>query len=595
MYLDYKKNANKYWVVDTEADSLNPTRFWCAVAENLGTGEILEFDPEAMYDGRFKAFTQQRSSIFIGHNFISFDSFHLNRLLSTNIKIDSVIDTLVLSYLYHPHLPGGHSIEAYGERFGLKKLEHEDWSHFSPEMMERCRRDVKINVITYKGLCDRMNKIGFSEKSCEIEHRFRYVIDKQERRGFYFNKAGAADLCAKLDTELQELSKPIIDLFPPTLEPFKAYEYRLKKDGSPTHHFIRHQSEADAIQFSEGGSEYTTYYYKDFNIGSPNQRIEKLLSLGWQPTEFTDAGNPKVDEDALKEFADEINDDRIKLIADWMVRSSRKSTVEGWLKVVYPDSRIHGIVFSCGAGSRRCRHNKPNQANIPSNEAVYGEECRDLWTATPGNILLGGDAKAVQMRMFGHYLGDKEVAKLYIEGDPHQVNADATGVPRKKIKNVLYAMLFGAYDKKLGTTANPQWGAEEGKKIRDILYKTTPGLERAVKNAQDEWYSSGGLIQCIDKGFVRCPSAHAALNYQIQSAEAVLLKSVINKLDKVLDDFPLVNFVHDEIQVDCRNIEQANYIGEVFKRTMIEQGEELGFMVPMEGSIKIGSSWKFTH
>lgn len=598
MYLDYQKQSDRYWTIDTEANSLNPTQFWCAVCVNLGTNEELIFDTEAMYDGRFKRFAEDKSIYIVGHNFCSWDSHWLRVNKIADISIDRIIDSLVLSYLYNPYLPDGHSLEAYGNRFSVPKIGHEDWSHYSPEMLERCRRDVRINVLTYKALCKRMLDIGYSERSCEIECRIRFCIDKQERRGFYFDKQCAEQLVSRLATELTGLSSPIQDLFPPTLEPVKSYPYRLKKDGEPTHHYLRHQQDYDAIKFNEDGSEYTTYAYKPFNIGSPPQRIDKLLGLGWTPTVFTEAGNPKVDEDALKAFAEECGDKRIGLIADWMVRASRKSMVEGWLKVLGADSRIHGVLFTNGAGTRRARHNKPNTANCPGNESLYGEECRDLWQASEGLVLVGADAKAVQMRIFADYLDNPTVTEKILHGDPHQENSNDSGVTRKRVKNCYYALLLGASDKRLGITAEMNGSPKLGKHVRSVLYRNTPGLEGVIEEAEAEYRSNGGLMRSIDGGFARCPGQHAALAYRIQADEACLIKQTIIMLDKKIQEEALdahqVAWIHDEIQVETQP-DQAERLGELFNKTITEAGESLGFKVVMDGSYKIGPSWKSTH
>lgn len=605
MYLDYHKKADKYWCVDCEANSLQPTQFWCGVAVNLGTNEELIFDTEAMYDGRFKRFIEDRSTIIVGQNFISYDSYWLRQNKIADVSIDRIVDSLTLSYLYHPHLPGGHSLEAYGERFGLPKLGHEDWSRYSDEMLQRCRRDVQINILMYKGLVERMNKIGYSELSCSIESRIRNVIDKQERRGFYFNKDNAGKLVRHLESELASLSDPIQKLFPPTLEPVKDYAYRKKKDGSEFASFLRHQEEYDAIKFNETGSEYTTYSYKDFNIGSPDQRVQKLLSLGWIPTVFTPAGNPKVDEDALKEFAEQCGDERIGLIADWVVRSSRKSTVESWLKCVQEDSRIHGQVFSCGAASRRMRHNKPNTANAPRVTTLYGKECRELWTTEDTNKrkLVGYDASGLEMRMFGHELGGGKAADIYINGKPHVLNAESMNkylnseVTKDHSKKSFFSMLYGAYDARLGNDYN-NGGAQVGAKIRNALLKATPGLEKATRRAQDEWNHNGGLLRTIDGGYVRCPTAHSALNFKLQPNGAIAMKLTTIKLDDWITkngvDSWKVADVHDEGQQDTE-ISICKEVGEKAVSCIKEAGEELGFCVPLSGEYTVGDNWAMSH
>lgn len=603
-YLDWKHDAGDRWVVDTETDGLSPTRFWCAVAQNLGTNEVIEFGPEEMYDGRFRRFFSS-IPIAIGHNFVSYDNFHLGRLLDSDKLVCQIIDSLVLSYLYWPHLPGGHSLEAYGERFGLPKLEHSDWDHFSPEMMARCQRDVELNVKVYKGLCRRMNKIGFSEKSCEIEHKIRAVIDKQQRRGFYFDREKAEGLVDEFEQKLDGLSEPVQILFPPVLSEVKTFNRRRRKDGSNFSSYERHLEEYDAVRDSEDGSQYSVFNYKSFDIASPKQRVEKLLSLGWEPTQFTEAGNPKIDEDTLRAYAQESGRPEITAIADWVVLSSRKSMVEGWLKVLGDDSRIHGTIMTCGAATRRMRHLRPNTANIPkaSEKVAYGKELRGLWsTADKENrCLVGYDASGLEMRGFGHYIGGGPAANLYITGDPHQYNCDnlnaaSIQIDRHDCKTEFYAFLYGAGDEKLGKIIKGRRGI--GKRIREVLLTATPELGRAAEEIKEEFNSNNGLLECIDGGYVRCEYPHAALNYKIQSAGGIVMKLASIKFDEWLVrnniDAWKVNDVHDEAQQDSLK-ECAREVGENGVRAIKEAGEELNFKVPLTGEYKMGQDWSTTH
>src|SRR5690606_6847242 len=89
---------------------------------------------------------------WIFHNGLSFDVPTLNRLTNANIDYHTVTDTLVLSKLFYPNRPGGHSLESWGERFGNQKIDFKDFSKFSTEMLEYCIQDVKLGYQLYKYL-----------------------------------------------------------------------------------------------------------------------------------------------------------------------------------------------------------------------------------------------------------------------------------------------------------------------------------------------------------------------------------------------------------------------------------------------------------
>ena len=105
------------------------------------------------------------ADIIAGHNLIGYDLAVL-RKLSDGFHTDAtVVDTLVLSRLYHPnlmeidkkrqwrHMPlqlyGRHSLEAYGYRLGEYKGDFgktSDWQQWSQEMQDYMVQDVNVTT-----------------------------------------------------------------------------------------------------------------------------------------------------------------------------------------------------------------------------------------------------------------------------------------------------------------------------------------------------------------------------------------------------------------------------------------------------------------
>lgn len=601
MYINHKE-LDQYWIFDVEADGLLDTikNVWCVVAKNVATKEVVKLTAYA----DIRNFFNRQDCIFVGHNILSYDVPALNRVCGTSIPYDRCVDSLVLSYLYHPTMPNGHSVDAYGERFGIPKDHFSDFTRYSTELLERCVRDVDIQLRIFTTLTKKMRLVGFSEASCKLEHDIHIVIDEQMENGFEFNQQGADQLYARLRGLESDYERSIQALFPSQLHEMGTYRRRTKKDGSDWGSFLRHREQFPELR-DNGDGTYSTLDWQEFNIGSPKQRLDKLLSLGFVPTKLTKGGNPSVDEDSLVDFAKESGIEEVKAIADWLVVNSRAGMVNSWSDCSnrLGDSRIHGRVFSCGANSRRMTHSGPNTANIPSNEAKYGEECRQLWIARSGRVLVGYDAKSAQMRCFAHYLPNPDDGRrFYTDGhDPHQENADLIGIKRKPIKNVFYANMFGAYPPKLATTAGRTGTKREleqyGVWVRDELYRVTPGLEAATKSARDEASAtSEGWMRCLDGGYVRCPGQHAALNYRIQPAEAVLLKtaSVYIKQRSGSFDQLKVGDIHDEGQHDV-DPRQAQDFGKLCVQALRDAGETYNLRVPFDGDFKVGKTWAETH
>ena len=107
--------------------------------------------------------TLEVAETVVGHNIIGFDLPLIKKLYNFFTYPPVIVDTLLLSRLYHPNLYdidkksewkdmptklyGSHSLEAYGYRLGLRKGDYgkdTDWSEWSQEMEDYCVQDVKV-------------------------------------------------------------------------------------------------------------------------------------------------------------------------------------------------------------------------------------------------------------------------------------------------------------------------------------------------------------------------------------------------------------------------------------------------------------------
>jgi hypothetical protein len=554
---------------------------------------------------------------------VSFDFPVLSKFTGFTIPLDNQIDTLVLSYLYNPNLEipeglkvenakrsktdrkGAHSLEAYGYRLNHRKVEHEDWSQYSEAMLIRCEQDVELLEKVYEALSSRMYKIGFSEKSCEIEHRIREIIDRQTARGFWFNRVGAENLRDYLRGKESDLSIPIQKLFPPELKEVGRYTRRKRKDGSDYSSYIRHFETYPVIQDNDDDT-YSCLDYVDFNIGSPVQRVERLLKLGFEPTSFTEKGNPKVDEEALLAFAKLSGKPEVGAIAEWLVCNGRANMIETWLENLKPDSRIHGRVLTCGASTRRMTHSSPNTANIPHpTKAAYGAECRSLWSVEPqkGLKLVGADASGLETVGLLHYLNNKKAEAILNQPKPNDIHSmnsrELTRLFNREIdrewgaKTSWYAWLYGAYPPKLGSIIRGT--PEEGELVIKTFFKNVPGLGALIEDVQSEFKLNKGLLRTIDGGYVRCNSMNAALNYRIQSLGGIVMKLAAIILDRKRDfEWWFVGNIHDEWQMETEE-KNAQRLGELAVESMTQAAEELKFRVPLTGASKVGDTWCDTH
>lgn len=611
--MDYLTPGDNVWGLDVEGNGLAPTKLWCVCLVNLASGDTREFFVGSVFRGWLEHNT---SATFITHNGLKADIPWLNKLWKTDIKTDRVIDTFVLSQLYDPNLPkpegmqgqsGTHSLSAWGVRVKSPKIDYNDWSKYTPEMLEYCFQDVRLTLKVYKQLSKKLKTLGFSEKSVELEHQVVPIIAKQQEDGFEFDRSGALKLVNTLRSSQNQLEERIHELFPPILEHVGSFKRARKQDGGLSAGYLRHADKYPKIEERPDGS-YECYAYTSFNIGSPTQRTQRLLDLGYQPTAFTPTGQPKVDEDALVQFAKDSGIKEVQYIADWLVLEGRANMIQTWLNNLGEDNRIHGNVFTCGAQSRRMKHSSPNTANIPGLDAKYGREARALWCARPGRVLVGVDAASLEGRMLLHHLNNPDAEDFFVNKKPHRLNADAiiaAGIflgheahaQYQKAKTLLYAFLYGASDRKLASTVGSS-DVGVGALIRATLAKNVPGLGELIERVTREFNDNRGILKCIDGGFVRCPSPHAALNYKLQPDGAILMKQALVIADKRLRDARLdylfVGNIHDEWQIDCKSSDSYS-VGEICADAIREAGEILQFNVAQSGEFKVGFNWAETH
>jgi DNA polymerase III alpha subunit (gram-positive type) len=160
-------------VFDLETNGLlnDVTRIHCIAIYDSTTDEIETYNDEknnkySITEGLNKLLV---ADTIVGHNIIGYDIPCISKLYNFFTPRCRVVDTLLLSRLYHPnrfeldeekqyagmelqHF-GRHSLRAYGYRLGEYKGKFgqtSDWSEWSQEMEDYCVQDVEVT----KKLCN---------------------------------------------------------------------------------------------------------------------------------------------------------------------------------------------------------------------------------------------------------------------------------------------------------------------------------------------------------------------------------------------------------------------------------------------------------
>jgi len=569
-------------LLDIETDTKH-SHIWVVVTKDIDTGETKVWKQAKPLVEYLKD-----TPLIVAHNAIHFDCSVLNRLWHTKIRLNQIFDTLIVSRLLDPSLENGHSLEAWGERLGLQKIDYRAvWLWMTnrsekdtPKLLEfdepheglmdhYCVRDVDVLEVLYHHLVKELKDKEFSDQSVDLEHKVAAIISKQEKNGFKLDQVYATNLLVDIQGKLDGIYEQMQQRWPPvTLERISEKTGKRLKDSVVT-----------------------------FNPGSRQQIAEKLIDLGWKPSKKTEKGQVIVDEAVLSE----LKYPEAKLILDYLLLQKRISQIKSWFDCVGSDGRVHGRVMTNGAVTGRMTHSSPNMAQIPNSGSLYGPECRECWTVEDGYVLVGADASGLELRMLAHYMKDDDYVKTVVEGsskdgtDVHTKNQKAAGLQtRDQAKTFIYGFLYGAGPSKIGAIVGGS--AKDGQRLINSFLKATPSLQRLRDTVAK--YAGKGFVPGLDGRKIWVRSEHSALNSLLQGAGAVVMKQALVLLEKEIRcnkyRAKFVANVHDEWQIECHP-DDAEAVGKLAVASIKAAGEHFNLRCPLDGEYKIGKSWRQTH
>jgi DNA polymerase I-like protein with 3'-5' exonuclease and polymerase domains len=581
----------------------------------------------------------EKAETICAHNGLGYDGPLVNKLFP-NITLPKIFDTLVASRLIFTNLTdidyhlirtgklvhdefksmiGRHSLKAWGYRLGVLKGtfgEEADWSEWTQEMDDYCATDVKV-LYKLKKFIDSKN---YSEEALHIEHEVRRIINRQENFGFKLDVDGAISLALELETGKNELTEKLQAVIKPWY--MGGDEFTPKRDNKSTGYVA--------------GAPHTKVKLNTFNPGSRKQIIDRLQTLyGWIPTKFTEKGNPSVDDEVLQAMPYDISEDLREYLTITKCLGTVATGDKAWLKKEQK-SRIHGRVNTNGAVTGRMTHSNPNLGQVPSSKNKYGKACRKLFIVDVGYILLGADAKGIELRMLAGYMAQYDngaYAEAVVNGnksdgtDAHTLNMKAAGLfTRDGAKTFVYALLYGSGNANLGViyledmpeemrqdfnekypTGEPREEAlkQLGGTAKNKLMTGLPALKQ-LKDAVEKAAARGFLIG-LDGRRIHIRETYRALNSLLQGASAVIMKKALMILDDKLIaaglknsdmtdkvDYEFVANVHDEFQIQVLE-EHAELVKVKSDECFIEAGEHFKFKVKIEGDAEVGNNWSETH
>ncbi|MGW6695934.1 DNA polymerase, partial [Rhodococcus sp. NPDC054953] len=287
-----------------------------------------------------------------------------------------------------------------------------------------------------------------------------------------------------------------------------------------------------------------------------------------------------------------------------------KVTVDGLLKSVADDGRIHTTFNQTVAATGRLSSTEPNLQNIPVRTDA-GRQIRDGFVVGAGcESLMTADYSQIEMRIMAHLSKDEGLIEAFNTGeDLHSfVGSRAFGVPieevtaelRRRVKAMSYGLAYGlsAY----GLAAQLKISTEEAKEQMDAYFARFGGvrdyLHQVVEQARKDGYTSTlfGRRRYLpdlnsDNRQRREVAERAALNAPIQGTAADIIKVAMIDVQAGLADAGLRSRmllqVHDELVLEVASGERDAV--EALVREKMAGAIELS--VTLDVSVGVGRSW----
>ena len=349
---------------------------------------------------------------------------------------------------------------------------------------------------------------------------------------------------------------------------------------------------------------------KEINLGSPKQLQTVLFDeLGMPKTKRTKTGWT-TDADALQQLFEKTEHPFLVALLRHRDVIRLRQTIEGLLKTVMPDGRIHTTFNQMIAATGRLSSTDPNLQNIPV-RTEEGRRIREAFVVGPGyDTLMTADYSQIEMRIMAHLSEDQGLIEAFRSGqDFHSITAsrvfgveadEVTPEMRAKIKAMNYGLAYGLSAFGLGQQLRIE--PSEARGLMDEYFQTFGGVRDYLAGVVDEARRSGYTETIMgrrrylpdltsDNRQRREMAERMALNAPIQGSAADLIKVAMLSVDAALRDRGLASRmllqVHDELVFEVAPGERETL--EALVREAMGGAAEL--TVPLDVSVGTGRSW----
>ncbi|WP_156193660.1 DNA polymerase I [Corynebacterium kalinowskii] len=285
-----------------------------------------------------------------------------------------------------------------------------------------------------------------------------------------------------------------------------------------------------------------------------------------------------------------------------------KTTLDGLIKAVSSDGRIHTTFNQMVASTGRLSSTDPNLQNIPVRTPA-GRRIRAAFQVGSGfETLLTADYSQIEMRVMAHLSQDPGLISAYKAGEDlhNYVGSRVFDVPvsevtpelRRRVKAMSYGLVYGL--SAFGLSGQLDISPGEAKKIMDAYFERFGGvrdyLTQVVEQARIDGYTSTlfGRRRYLpelmsDNRVARENAERAALNAPIQGTAADIIKVAMIRVAAALEGMKsrMLLQVHDELVVEVAPGELSD-VQSILER---EMNAAITLSVPLEVSAGHGENW----
>ncbi|MEO3763669.1 DNA polymerase I [Streptomyces sp. B8F3] len=349
----------------------------------------------------------------------------------------------------------------------------------------------------------------------------------------------------------------------------------------------------------------------EFNLGSPKQLQEVFFGeLGLPKTKKTKTGYT-TDADALAWLATRTDHELPVIMLRHREQARLRSTVEGLIKTIAADGRIHTTFSQTVAATGRLSSTDPNLQNVPI-RTDEGRAIRRGFVVGEGyESLLTADYSQIELRVMAHLSEDEGLIEAFASGeDLHDtVASQVFAVPRtevdaemrRKIKAMSYGLAYGLSAFGL----SQQLGIEtaEAHKLMENYFERFGGVRDYLRRVVDEARATGytetmfGRRRYLpdlnsDNRQRREMAERMALNAPIQGTAADIVKLAMLRVDRALTaaslETRLLLQVHDEVVLEVAPGERERVEGLVRQ----EMAGAVALRAPLDVAVGVGADWE---